>query len=69
MPNQPVDPNQDFGANLGTFLVCMAAAVMVFTAIGNPTPGAIAIAAVLTVCAAGLVAWRIKAGKAYKDRN
>lgn len=60
MAEQPNDPTQDFGPNLGTILVCFAAVVMIYTAIQNPTPIAIGIAAILTVCGAGLVAWRLK---------
>lgn len=63
MPNQPNDPTQDFGPNLGTILVCVAALVMIYTAVQNPTPFAIAVAAVLTICGAALVAWRLKIRK------
>lgn len=60
MQNQTPSSNQDFGANLGTFLVCAAALVMLITTVQNPTPGAIAITAVLSICGIALIVWRLK---------
>ena len=66
MPNEPVDPNQDFGANIGTILVCAAALVMIYTAVQSPTAVAIGIASVLGICAVALLAWRYKAFKEHR---
>lgn len=67
--SMPYDPSRDFGPNLGTILVCFAAAVMIYTAVGNPTFGALVIAGILTIAAVALVGWRLKVRNARKNSS